>query len=124
LGEKTGNLDRRGSNYVNWNTDAVDYHAKSDPLYKTFPFFVGLHSGLTYGLFLDNTHRSCFDFGASTDHTMYWLGADGGDMNYYFFGAQGVANIIKDYTWLTGRMEMPPLWSLGLPAMPLELHER
>jgi alpha-glucosidase len=113
LGEKTGNLDRRGSNYVNWNTDAVDYTPKSDPLYKTFPFFVGLHSGLTYGLFLDNTHRSHFDFGASTDHTMYWLGADGGDMNYYFFGAQGVADIIKDYTWLTGRMEMPPLWSLG-----------
>jgi alpha-glucosidase len=113
LGEKTGNLDRRGSNYVNWNTDAVDYNSKSDPLYKTFPFFVGLHSGLTYGFFLDNTHRSYFDFGASTDHNMYWLGADGGDMNYYFFGAQGVADIIKDYTWLTGRMEMPPLWSLG-----------
>lgn len=113
LGEKTGNLDRRGSNYVNWNTDAVDYGPKTDPLYKTFPFFVGLHSGLTYGFFLDNTHRSFFDFGASTDHTMYWLGADGGDMNYYFFGAQGVADIIKDYTWLTGRMEMPPLWSLG-----------
>jgi alpha-glucosidase len=113
LGEKTGNLDRRGSSYVNWNTDAVDYHPKSDPLYKTFPFFVGLRGGLTYGLFLDNTHRSFFDFGASTDHHMYWLGADGGDLNYYFFGAQTVADIIKDYTWLTGRMEMPPLWSLG-----------
>ncbi|MES2279494.1 MAG: glycoside hydrolase family 31 protein [Bacteroidota bacterium] len=113
LGEKTGNLDRRGSNYVNWNTDAVDYGPKTDPLYKTFPFYVGLHSGLTYGLFLDNTHRSFFDFGASTDHTMYWLGADGGDLNYYFFGTQGVANIIGDYTRLTGRMEMPPLWSLG-----------
>ncbi|MDN3600272.1 glycoside hydrolase family 31 protein [Mucilaginibacter myungsuensis] len=113
LGEKTGNLDRRGSNYVNWNTDAVDYTPKSDPLYKTFPFYIGLHSGLTYGLFLDNTHRSFFDFGASTDHSMHWLGADGGDLNYYFFGAQGVANIIQDQTWLTGRMEMPPLWSLG-----------
>jgi len=120
LGEKTGNLDRRGSNYVNWNTDAVDYNAKSDPLYKSFPFFIGLHDGLTYGLFLDNTHRSWFDFGSSTDHEMYWLGADGGDLDYYFFGAQGpkntngnIAQIIRDYTWLTGRMEMPPLWSLG-----------
>ena len=44
---------------------------------------------------------------------MSWFGADGGDMNYYFFGAQSVAKIIEDYTWLTGRMEMPPLWSLG-----------
>jgi alpha-glucosidase len=113
LGEKTGNLDRRGAAYVNWNTDAPNHTPESDPLYKTFPFFVGLHSGLTYGLFLDNTHKSYFDFGASTDEETSWFGADGGDLNYYFFGTQGVANIIEDYTWLTGRMEMPPLWSLG-----------
>jgi len=113
LGEKTGNLNRRGSSYVNWNTDAALHEINTDPLYKTFPFFIGLHGGLTYGLFFDNTHKSYFDFGATTDDTMSWFGADGGDMNYYFFGAQNVAQIIEDYTWLTGRMEMPPLWSLG-----------
>ncbi|MDB5009370.1 MAG: alpha-glucosidase, partial [Mucilaginibacter sp.] len=113
LGEKTGNLNRRGSSYVNWNTDAALHDIESDPLYKTFPFFIGLHSGLTYGLFFDNTHKSYFDFGATTDDKMSWFGADGGDMNYYFFGAQGIKDILKDYTWLTGRMEMPPLWSLG-----------
>jgi alpha-glucosidase len=113
LGEKTGNLNRRGSHYVNWNTDAALHGVDADPLYKTFPFFIGLHSGLTYGLFFDNTHKSYFDFGATTDEQMSWFGADGGDMNYYFFGAQGIRHIIHDYTWLTGRMEMPPLWSLG-----------
>jgi alpha-glucosidase len=113
LGEKTGNLNRRGSSYVNWNTDAAMHDTKTDPLYKTFPFFIGLHSGLTYGLFFDNTYKSYFDFGATTDEQMSWFGADGGDMNYYFFGSQGVAQIIEDYTWLTGRMEIPPLWSLG-----------
>ena len=113
LGEKTGNLDRRGTSYVNWNTDAPEHGIKTDPLYKTFPFFIGIHSGLTYGLFMDNTHKSYFDFGATTDNEMSWFGADGGDLNYYFFGAQSVAKILEDYTWLTGRMEMPPLWSLG-----------
>lgn len=113
LGEKAGDLDRRGCNYVNWNTDAAMHTITTDPLYKTFPFFIGLHSGLSYGLFFDNTHKSYFDFGATTDEQMSWFGADGGDMNYYFFGAQGLRNIIEDYTWLTGRMEMPPLWSLG-----------
>ncbi len=113
LGEKTGNLNRRGTSYVNWNTDAALHGLEADPLYKTFPFFVGLHNGLTYGLFFDNTHKSYFDFGATTDNALSWFGADAGDMNYYFFGAQGVAKIIEDYTWLTGRMEMPPLWSLG-----------
>lgn len=113
LGEKTGDLDRRGCNYVNWNSDVPHHGITSDPLYETFPFFIGIHSGLTYGLFFDNTHKSYFDFGATTDNQMSWFGADGGNMNYYFFGAQSVAAIIKDYTWLTGRMEMPPLWSLG-----------
>jgi len=113
LGEKTGNLNRRGSSYINWNTDAPLHGVDADPLYKTFPFFIGLHDGLTYGLFFDNTHKSYFDFGATTDDAMSWFGADGGDMNYYFFGVQSVAQIIEDYTWLTGRMEMPPLWSLG-----------
>ncbi|MES2426250.1 MAG: glycoside hydrolase family 31 protein [Bacteroidota bacterium] len=113
LGEKAGDLNRRGRNYVNWNTDAALHSITTDPLYKTFPFFIGLHSGLTYGLFFDNTHKSYFDFGATTDDQMSWFGADGGDMNYYFFGAQGIRNILEDYTWLTGRMEMPPLWSLG-----------
>ncbi|RYF66492.1 MAG: DUF4968 domain-containing protein, partial [Cytophagaceae bacterium] len=113
LGEKTGDLNRRGTHYVNWNTDASRHTIHTDPLYKTFPFFIGLHDGLTYGLFFDNTHKSYFDFGATTDDEMSWFGADGGDMNYYFFGAQSVAAIIEDYTWLTGRMDMPPLWSLG-----------
>src|SRR5476651_47890 len=113
LGEKTGNLDRRGTSYVNWNTDASEHDIKTDPLYKTFPFFIGIHGGATYGLFMDNTHKSYFDFGATTDEQMSWFGADGGDMNYYFFGAQTVAGIVQDFTWLTGRMEMPPLWSLG-----------
>lgn len=113
LGEKTGNLNRRGMHYINWNTDAAEHTIKDDPLYKTIPFYIGLHGGVCYGLFFDNHHRSYFDFGASTDDQFTWFGADGGDMNYYFFGAQSVAEIIKDYTWLTGRMEMPPLWSLG-----------
>ncbi len=34
-------------------------------------------------------------------------------MNYYFIYDYSVAEIIKQYTHLTGRMEMPPLWSIG-----------
>jgi alpha-glucosidase len=113
LGEKVGNLNRRADSFINWNTDAPDHTPITDPLYETFPFFMGIHSGLTYGYFLDNTHKSYFDFGASCDDQFIWMGADDGDLNYYFFGAQTIAGIIEDYTWLTGRMEMPPLWSLG-----------
>lgn len=112
LGEKTGNLDRRGEAYVNWNTDNPHYDEHSDPLYASIPFYIGLHHGLIYGIYLDNTHRSIFNFGASNDRFSYFS-ADDGEMNYYFIHHSTVAGILRSYTWLTGRMEMPPLWSLG-----------
>lgn len=34
-------------------------------------------------------------------------------MDYYLIHADNVAGILENYTWLTGRMELPPLWSLG-----------
>jgi alpha-glucosidase len=112
LGEKTGNLDRKGSSYVHWNTDAYAYHSGQDPLYCSTPFYIGLHHGLCYGLFLDNTHKTFFNFGASNNRFASFA-ADAGEMNYYLMYGATVADIIKHYTWLTGRMEMPPLWSIG-----------
>lgn len=113
LGEKTGNLDRRGNSYENWNSDVPAYALDKDPLYATIPFYMGLHDGLSYGIFFDNTHRSTFSFGASTDDEMVHFGAVDGEMDYYFFAGNSVRNIIEGYTWLTGRPKLPPLWSLG-----------
>jgi len=113
LGEKTGPLDRRAQHYTDWNTDAYGYGLDQDPIYSDIPFFMGIHDQVVYGLFFDNTYRSHFNFGASTDDKMYYFGAESGPMNYYFFSASSVAGILKDYTWLTGRIQLPPLWSLG-----------
>jgi len=113
LGEKTGNLDKRGNSYENWNSDNPAYATNHDPLYQSIPFFIGVHGKVAYGIFLDNSFRTKFNFGASTDDQFSSFSASDGDMNYYFFGASTVAGIISDYTWLTGRMPMPPYWSLG-----------
>jgi alpha-glucosidase len=112
LGEKTGNLDRRGSAYVNWNNDYFAYPANADPLYQTIPFYIGIHSNLLYGIFLDNSYKSTFNFGASNNRFSYFS-ADDGEMNYYLIAGSNVKSIIESYTSLTGRMELPPLWSLG-----------
>jgi alpha-glucosidase len=112
LGEKTGNLDRRGSAYTNWNTDAFRYTGDADPLYATVPFYVGIHHGLNYGIFFDNSYRSDFNFGASNNRFSSFS-AQGGEMNYYFIYHSKLADIIGSYTALTGRMPLPPLWSLG-----------
>ncbi len=112
LGEKTGNLDRRGSAYQNWNTDAFAYHSGTDPLYSSIPFYIGIHHHLCYGIFFDNTHKSFFNFGASNNRFSSFA-ADAGEMNYYFIHGNSVAEVIQQFTQLTGRIEMPPLWGLG-----------
>ncbi len=112
LGEKTGGLDRRGRAYVNWNTDAYGYGPSTDPLYCSIPFYIGLHDGVAYGIFLDNPHRTTFNFGASNDRFACFTAEDG-ELDYYVIGGDTVARVIENYTGLTGRMELPPLWALG-----------
>jgi alpha-glucosidase len=112
LGEKTGPLDRRGSGYQNWNTDSFGYGSGADPLYCSIPFYIGIHNGLSYGVFFDNTHKSFFNFGASNNRFSSFS-ADRGEMDYYLMHSHSVAGIIKEYTHLTGRMELPPFWSIG-----------
>lgn len=112
LGEKTGPLDRRGNGYTNWNTDAFGYSTGQDPIYSTIPFYIGIHHNINYGIFLDNTYQTDFNFGASNNRFSSF-GARGGEMNYYLIYHKHLADIITAYTALTGRMKMPPLWSLG-----------
>ncbi len=112
LGEKTGNLDRKGNGYTNWNSDEYGYSVTQDPLYSSIPFYIGIHHNLNYGIFLDNTFQTDFNFGASNNRFSSF-GARGGEMNYYFIYNTRLADVIGSYTWLTGRMPLPPLWSLG-----------
>jgi len=112
LGEKTGDLNRRGSAYVNWNTDNPNYDNNTDPIYASIPFYMGIHHNMNYGIFFDNSYRSIFNFGASSDRFSFFSADDGG-MNYYFVYHKNLADIITSYTWLTGRMQMPPIWALG-----------
>jgi len=112
LGEKAGTLAKRGHSYVMWNTDPAAYNANTDPMYQTVPFFIGLRKGQAYGIFFDNTYRSSFDMGAESNEE-YSFGANGGEMNYYFFYGPDPKKVIARNTELVGRAELPPLWSLG-----------
>ncbi|MBT0810585.1 glycoside hydrolase family 31 protein [Litoribacter ruber] len=112
LGEKTGNLDRSGNAYTNWNTDYFAYGTDDDPLYMSIPFYVGIHDKGSYGIFFDNSHKTVFNFGASNNRFAYYSAEDG-EMDYYFFHDAEVKGIISAYSDLTGRMQLPPKWALG-----------
>ena len=112
LGEKPGNLDRFGEAHTNWNTDNFKYRVTDDNIYSSFPFYIGIHDSLAYGIYFDNTYKSYFNFGASNDRFSSF-GAHAGEMDYYFIYGSNIPGIIENYTWLTGRIPMPPLWAIG-----------
>ena len=113
LGDKAGPLDRRGQAFVNWNTDSYRYQESTDPLYKSIPFFIasGGVAG-SYGIFLDNTWRSAFDFGKQ-DPKVLSFGAVAGPIDYYFIYGPSVPQVVARYTDLSGKAPLAPLWSLG-----------
>jgi alpha-glucosidase len=113
LGDKTGNFDRRGQSFINWNTDAWGFQRDTDPIYKSIPFYIGNgEAGGAYGLFLDSSWRSWFDFGHRDDDTIE-IGADGGPIDYYVIAGPSIRDVVRRYTELTGKAPLPPLWSLG-----------
>jgi alpha-glucosidase len=112
LGEKIGNLDKRGMSFKMWNTDFFAYGTRQDPLYLSIPFFIGMRDHKAYGYFLDNSAETFFNMGASQDR-YYSFGTKNGDLNYYFFYGPDVKSIMERYTDLTGKPYFPPIWALG-----------
>jgi alpha-glucosidase len=106
-------LDRRGQAFSLWNTDAFGWGESSDPLYKSIPFFIGSDGrGRSFGLLLDNTWRTWFDFGR-TDPRVMTIGAEDGPLDYYVIAGPDPKGVVEAYAWLTGPSPMPPLWALG-----------
>ncbi|ELC8349389.1 glycoside hydrolase family 31 protein [Clostridium perfringens] len=112
LGEKGGDLNKKGCYTENFNTDDPETDDDSITYYKTIPFYVALKEESTYGIFFDNSFRSYFDMGKEMGDRIFF-GAIGGQIQYYFIPGESIKEVVKNYTALTGRMEMPPLWSLG-----------
>jgi alpha-glucosidase len=112
LGEKSNPLDKRGHSYVMWNTDPAGFDASTDPLYQSVPFLLALRDGRAYGLFFDNTYRSSFDLGAESPD-VYSFGAEGGEINYYFFSGPDPKKVIGRFSELVGRSPLPPRWAIG-----------
>ena len=112
LGEKATRLDKRRGEFTMWNSDTYAYQEGTDPVYQSIPFYLGWQGGATYGIFFDNSYRTHFDFGASSQEYAAFS-AEGGEMNYYFLAGPSVRKILERYTELTGRMPLPPRWALG-----------
>lgn len=113
LGDKTGGFDRKGGAYTMWNSDAYRFTQATDPLYKSIPFFMAVSDrGKAYGVFLDNSWRSHFDFGQA-ERDVLAIGAEGGPLDCYVMAGPAPKDVLKQYARLTGAPPLMPQWALG-----------
>ncbi|MCU0550722.1 MAG: DUF4968 domain-containing protein [Leptolyngbya sp. Prado105] len=112
FGERSGLLDKRSEVKTNWTKDALDYGSIDDEMYQAIPFFIALRPQLTYGIFLNISHLSQFDLGAS-EPGIWRMQAQSQELDYYIIHGNAPAQILETYTALTGRMPLPPKWALG-----------
>jgi alpha-glucosidase len=113
LGDKTGYLNKRGYDYVMWNTDDPSAHNESyKSLYKSIPFLITLKKNSVFGIFFDNHYKTYFDMGKESEE-YYYFAADDGNLDYYFIYGEDMKEVVKNYTYLTGRTPLPRKWTLG-----------
>jgi alpha-glucosidase len=112
LGDKTGPLDRRNEAFTMWTTDPVHFQESTDPLYKSISFFIAGRRGIYYGILLDNTWRSSFDFGKQY-RDVYRFGSEDGPLDYYFLYGPEPKTVLQSYSSLTGPPPLPPRWAFG-----------
>jgi alpha-glucosidase len=132
LGEKSGRHNRKGRDFTLWNTDVLDPVATAeftaghpaddpradrtsvafDPYYVSIPFlYHHAHpSGAVAGSFVDNGYRGTYELSHAGEYRIHFAG---GQYTEYIFAGPRIPDVLSAYTWLTGRMALPPLWSLG-----------
>ena len=132
LGEKTGRHNRNGRDFVMYNADVLNPYAAAefiadkatgdprgdptsvdyDPYYVSIPFFYHQNypDGRMAASFVDNGYRGSYEFSEPTE---YRISFRGGQYTEYVFAGPDMPEILTAYTWLTGRIAPPPLWSLG-----------
>lgn len=99
----------------------------SEALYCSIPFFIEINHqpqgdfagpAYCYGLFFDNPSQSYFNMGSNDYSVMdgkYYFGALFGEMDYYFFLGDRAADVLEQYTSLTGRGPQAPAYRGLMP---------
>ena len=115
FGEHTNAMNKRGEFLPLWNWDPEMGHGpQTGRMYCEIPFFLSISptSGNATGVLVDHTGTIEMDMGHS-DATEVQITVQGDSLTLYFFAGPTPADVLRQYTDLTGRMPMPPRWALG-----------
>ena len=102
-----GNID--GMTITMRNTQTGNWHADDQPPHNiNVPVCVSSNG---YGLFFDDVYNNS-TLTPSAGGTVYRSNSTS-PIAYYFMGGGSMEKVMENYTWLTGRQDMPPYWALG-----------
>ena len=105
-GESFTRFNKRGQRVLVSTRDGMG--TQNEYMYKPIPFFLSSNG---YGMFVHTSTPLTFDFGKSYDaHNVIYSGDENLDL-FIFLGEP--KDILSEYTALTGRSPVPPLWSFG-----------
>jgi len=115
FGEHTGAMNKRGQALALWNWDPDRGHGpQTRRMYTAIPFYLSIAttSGKTSGILIDHTGNVDMDMG-KTHPAEIQITVQGDSLVVYFFAGPTPADVLRQYTDLTGRMPLPPRWALG-----------
>ena len=105
-GESFTKLDKRGQKINLYVTDPQG--PETDQMYKPIPFFM---SNRGYGMFMHTSAPVTCDFGNTyVGANKLFMGDEALDL-FVFIGEP--KEVLNEYTEITGKASMPPLWSFG-----------
>ena len=110
-GERGYSLNLSGDTLINYNKQNYGYVAGEKRIKQmgiTMPFVI---SSKGYGIFFDDFCKSSLYLG---DGYIEYKSTSPQPISYYIINGNGkVENVVKNFTELVGRQELPPLWTLG-----------
>ncbi|GAA4079558.1 TIM-barrel domain-containing protein [Nonomuraea soli] len=114
FGERYDRLDQRGTDVHNYVYNQYRDQGATRRTYLSVPFFL---NSAGYGVYLPSTRYAIFNLGTHLSDLAGFTVDTGGALNstldYHFF-AGSPAEIVDDYTAVSGRPQLPPKWAFGV----------
>lgn len=109
-GEVTGGLSRNGTTRILYNTDNYIYERfHGSRLYQSHPWVLGVRrDGSAFGVLADNTWRQEISLGSEIVFS-----AESKPFRVLVIEKDSPQEVVEELAELTGKMQLPPLWSLG-----------
>lgn len=108
-GARALGLNRRGHRLQLYNRADYGYTTRSELMNYTLPLVL---SSKIYAVHFDNAPIGYLDLDSKKDNTLVYETISG-RKTYQVIAAKSWTNLVENYTALTGKQPLPPLWAFG-----------